>query len=152
MDDAYIAVSWQTVFLLAGLIPLGAAAESTGAAAWTAEQALSLMGDAVVPLMLYVVALCLATVFSLIMSNIGATVILVPLIIQMALNVGADPRLAALLIGVGVSNTFLIPTHQVNALIMGPGGYRVVEFIRAGSVMTVLFIVTTITAITFLYM
>lgn len=151
MDEAYKAVSWKTVFLLAGLIPLGVVSESTGAAAWAAERTLSLMGDTVVPLMLYFAALCLATVFSLIMSNIGATVILVPLIIQMALNVGADPRLAALLVAVGVSNTFLIPTHQVNALIMGPGGYRVVDFMRAGSMMTILFIVTAITAVTFLY-
>ena len=47
----------------------------------------------------------------------------------------------ALTVALAASNSFLIPTHQVNALIMGPGGYRVVDFMRAGGIMTILFLV-----------
>ena len=54
---------------------------------------------------------------------------------------GADPAVFALTVAIATSNSFLIPTHQVNALIMGPGGYRVADFMRAGGIMTILFLV-----------
>jgi di/tricarboxylate transporter len=47
-------------------------------------------------------------------------------------------------VAISTSNSFLLPTHQVNALVMGPGGYRVIDFLRAGSIMTVLFIVVSL--------
>ena len=83
----------------------------------------------------------LATVFTLLMSNVGATVLLVPLAVNIAIGAGADPAVFALTVAIATSNSFLIPTHQVNALIMGPGGYRVVDFMRAGGIMTILFLV-----------
>ena len=75
------------------------------------------------------------------MSNVGATVLLVPLAVNIAIQVGANPAVFALTVAIATSNSFLIPTHQVNALIMGPGGYRVPDFMKAGGIMTVLFIV-----------
>jgi len=83
----------------------------------------------------------LATFFSLVMSNVGATVLLVPLAVNIAIGAGASPALFALTVALATSNSFLIPTHQVNALIKGPGGYRVPDFIRAGFFMSVIFIV-----------
>lgn len=140
MEEAYESVSWKTVFLLASLIPLGFAVESTGTAAWIAHQTLAALGD--VPIWAIQAALAvLATVFTLVMSNIGATVLLVPLAVNMALGVGANPAVFALTVAIATSNSFLIPTHQVNALLMGPGGYRVPDFMRAGGIMTVLFLI-----------
>ena len=78
------------------------------------------------------------------MSNVGATVLLVPLAVNIALASGADPAIFAITVAIATSNSFLIPTHQVNALIMGPGGYRVIDFIRAGGIMTVLFLVVSL--------
>ena len=139
MEEAYQAVSWQTVFLLACLIPLGMAMEQSGAAAFLASYALDLMdGFPVWGIQLFLAVI--ATVFTLVMSNVGATVLLVPLSIQMALGVGADPAVFALTVALATSNSFLIPTHQVNALIMGPAGYTVRDFMRAGVGMTVLFL------------
>jgi di/tricarboxylate transporter len=83
----------------------------------------------------------LATVFTLVMSNVGATVLLVPLAVSIAVAAGGNPAIFALTVAISTSNSFLIPTHQVNALIMGPGGYRVVDFIRCGSIMTLLFLI-----------
>jgi di/tricarboxylate transporter len=140
IEEAYQAIGWQSVFLLASLIPLGLAVEVTNTAAWIAQQTLIVLGD--VPLWVLQAALAvLATVFTLVMSNVGATVLLVPLAINIALGVGADPAIFALTVALATSNSFLIPTHQVNALIMGPGGYYVKDFVRAGGVMTVLFLV-----------
>ena len=75
------------------------------------------------------------------MSNVGATVLLVPLAVNLALQSGANPAVFALTVAIATSNSFLIPTHQVNALLMGPGGYKVPDFMKAGGVMTVLFMV-----------
>ena len=83
----------------------------------------------------------LATGFTLVMSNVGATVLLVPLAISIAQASGADPRVFALAVAISTSNSFIIPTHQVNALIMGPAGYTVRDFVKSGSVMTVIFLV-----------
>ena len=139
MEDAYKAVSWKTVFLLASLIPLGIAVENTGTAAWIAQQTLAMLGD--VPVWVIQAALAaLSTFFTLVMSNVGATVLLVPLAVNLALQADADPALFALTVAVATSNSFLIPTHQVNALLMGPGGYKVPDFMKAGGIMTVLFL------------
>ncbi|MDT8403016.1 SLC13 family permease [Sulfuriflexus sp.] len=140
VEEAYEAVSWKTVFLLASLIPLGLAVETTGTAKWIAEQVLYVVGDAPIWVIQAAVAI-LATFFTLVMSNVGATVLLVPLAVNIALGVGANPAVFALTVAIATSNSFLIPTHQVNALIMGPAGYRVPDFLRAGSVMTILFLV-----------
>jgi di/tricarboxylate transporter len=83
------------------------------------------------------------------MSNVAATVLLVPLVISVAEIAGLDPRALSLLVGVSASNSFLVPTHQVNALLMGPGGYRNADYFKAGGLMTILFIVI---AVGFLYL
>jgi di/tricarboxylate transporter len=85
------------------------------------------------------------------MSNVGATVLLIPLVINMAVMVHVDPRVAALVVGIATSNSFMLPTHQVNALYMSPGGYRSTDFIRAGSIMSVIFIVSMISVVCLLY-
>jgi di/tricarboxylate transporter len=139
IDEAYTSVDWRTVFLLAGLIPLGIATEKTGTAAWIANSVLGMIGD-VSPLGLLTAVAVLSTFFTLVISNVGATVLLVPLVVNMAMAAGTDPRMAALVVGLATSNSFLLPTHQVNALYMGPGKYRSVDYIKAGGLMTVVFI------------
>ena len=141
IDEAYQSVSWKTVFLLASLIPLGAAVESSGTAQWIAVHTLDLLGSDVSPFVLQAVIAVLATFFTLVMSNVGATVLLVPLAVNIAIGAGGDPAIFALTVAIATSNSFLIPTHQVNALIMGPAGYRVPDFMRAGGIMTVLFLI-----------
>jgi di/tricarboxylate transporter len=140
IEEAYEAVSWKTVFLLASLIPLGLAVETTGTAKWIAEQVLEVVGQMPIWVIQAAVAL-LSTFFTLVMSNVGATVLLVPLAVNIAIGADADPAVFALTVAIATSNSFLIPTHQVNALIMGPGGYRVPDFMRAGGIMTLLFLV-----------
>jgi di/tricarboxylate transporter len=143
IEEAYKAVSWKTVFLLASLIPLGMAVESSGTAKWIAESSLSVIGHMPTWVIQTAVAI-LATFFTLVMSNVGATVLLVPLAVNIAIGVGANPAVFALTVAIATSNSFLIPTHQVNALIMGPAGYRVPDFMRAGGIMTILFLVVSI--------
>jgi di/tricarboxylate transporter len=146
IDEAYASVSWKTVFLLASLIPLGQAMELTGTAAWIAQEIMRILGD--VPELAIQAALAvMATIFTLVMSNVGATTILVPIAVSIALATGANPTMYALIVALSTSNAFILPTHQVNALIMGPGGYRVADFIRAGSPMSLVFIIVMLTMV-----
>jgi di/tricarboxylate transporter len=146
IDEAYESVDWMTVFLLGGLIPLGIAFEKTGAAKLIAETIMGAMGE-VSPLILLTVIAVLTSFFTLVASNVGATVLMVPLAMNMAGTAGADPRVAAMVVAVACSNTFVLPTHQVNALIMRPGGYKTLDYFRAGSGMTILYLVVMMTAI-----
>lgn len=150
IEEAYEAVSWKSVFLLASLIPLGLAVETSGTAAWIAEQTLTLLGG--VPTWVLQLAIAvLATFFTLVMSNVGATVLLVPLAVNIAIGAGANPAVFALTVALATSNSFFLPTHQVNALIMGPAGYRVADFMRAGGIMTVLFLTVMMLMLNLIY-
>lgn len=150
IDEAYRAVDWMTVFLLAGLIPLGIAFEKTGTAAYIAENILALLGDPT-PIVLLAVVGLLTSFFTLVISNVGATVLLVPLCMNLTVMAGGDPRMAALVVRLSASNTFVLPTHQVNALIMRPGGYRTMDYAKAGAVMTVLFLTVELAVLYFFY-
>ena len=110
------------------------------------EEIMRILGD--VPELAIQAALAvMATIFTLVMSNVGATTILVPIAVSIALATGANPTMYALIVALSTSNAFILPTHQVNALIMGPGGYRVADFIRAGSPMSLVFIIVMLTMV-----
>jgi di/tricarboxylate transporter len=150
IDEAYGSVSWKTVFLLASLLPLGQAMERTGTAAWIAQEITIVLGD-VPDLVIQIALAMLATLFTLVMSNVGATAILVPIAVGIALTTGANPTMYALIIGLSTSNSFILPTHQANALIMGPGGYRVADFFRVGGGLTLIFIIVTLTMVNLVF-
>ena len=150
VDEAYQSVDWMTVFLLAGLIPLGLAFQKTGTAAYIATNIMNAIGDVPVIVFLAVVGI-MTSFFTLVVSNVGATVLLVPLAMTMAIRAGADPRLTALVVALSASNTFILPTHQVNALVMRPGGYKTVDYVRAGIGMTILFLIVMLTMLYLFY-
>ena len=83
----------------------------------------------------------LASVFGLAMSNVGATVVLVPVSIHVAHHLGADPRIFAIVTALATSNAFILPTHQVSTLIFGPGHYQVRDFLKIGSYLTLIYAV-----------
>lgn len=149
-DRAYEAVDWRTIFLLSGLIPLGTAFEKTGTAAWIAQHILALVGSPG-PLLLMLVISLLTAFFSLVASNVGATVLMVPLAMNMAVNIGANPVTAAMVVAISASNTFILPTHQVNALIMRPGGYRTKDYMKAGAGYSIIYTLVLIAGLAILY-
>jgi di/tricarboxylate transporter len=144
-DETYRIVSWKTVFMMAGLIPFGLAMQSTGTASWLANQMLVILQHFPSWLILTCLA-ALAALFSLLMSNIGATVVLVPIAMHLALGVGADPRLFAIVVALGTSNAFLIPTHQVSTIVSGSGGYRIKHFLSVGGILSLVYLAVLIPA------
>jgi di/tricarboxylate transporter len=143
IGEAYEAIEWKVVFLLAGLIPLGLAMQKTGAALFLAESIMSVVID-FHPVFILLMVGILSTVFSLFISNVGAIVVLAPLVMGMAGIAGLDPRPLVLMAAVCAANSFILPTHQVNAFLMSSGGYRNADYIKAGSGMTVLFLTITV--------
>ncbi len=150
IGEAYEAIEWKVVFLLAGLIPLGLAMQKTGTAMFLAESIMSVVID-LHPIFIVIMVGVLSTVFSLFMSNVGAIVVLSPLVMGMAGIAGLDARPLVLMAAVCVANSFILPTHQVNAFLMSSGGYRNADYLKAGSGMTVLFLIITVSIFYFFF-
>ena len=140
LQEMYEAIDWKVVFLIAGLIPLGLAMQKTGAAVFLAEKVFSLVSGKHTILLTITVAL-LATIFSLVISNVGAMVVLAPIVIEIARIGNADPRPLVLLAAICTSNSFILPTHQVNAFVMSAGGYRNADYLKTGAGLTLLFLI-----------
>ncbi len=151
IDEIYHAVDWKVVFFLAGLIPLGLAMQKTGAAAYLADNIMAQIQGSHTFLLLLAIS-GITTLFSLFMSNVGAAVILFPVVISIANTAGIDPRPLALLVAVSTANSFILPTHQVNALLKTPGGYRNIDYLKAGGGLTVLFLLVVVTVFYFFYL
>jgi di/tricarboxylate transporter len=139
MDEAYKAIGWKTVFLMACLIPLGWATDSTGAAAWLAQELLRAIGD-VHPLVLQLAIALLTTFFAQVMSNVGATVVMVPLAVNLALAANLDPTQFAIIVALSASNNFVSLSNPVMAIIAGPAGYRGLDLWRVGGPLSIGFV------------
>lgn len=132
MDEAYNAIEWKSVFLIACMLPLGLAMENTGTARFLADQIILGVGDWGVIAVLVGIYI-MTGLLTEVMSNAAATVLAVPIAIDAALELGADPRTFVIAVVIAASTSFLMPVgHQVNVLIYGPGGYRFSDYTKVG--------------------
>ena len=144
MDDAYRSISWRTIFFIAGMLPLSIALETTGLAALLGQSLIQLSGGAGA-LVLASLLLGVAVLVSLLIGGQTTAIVLAPVAIALAQSVGADPRAMAMAVAVGCSLAFLTPLgHPANALVMGPGGYTVRDYLRLGAPLTLVSILVTI--------
>jgi len=150
IEEAYRSVEWKVIFLIAGLIPIGIAMETSGAAAFIAETLVTVIEGVPAYGILFILGV-LMTIFSLIMSNVAATVLMVPLVLEMAGIGGLSAQALVLQVGLCAANSFILPTHHVNALLMTPGGYRVADYLKAGSLLSLLFVTVSTTVLYFFY-
>ncbi len=132
MDEAYRAIQWRSVFLIAGMLPLGIAMEDSGAAQFLADQIVSLTGQwgpLGVLLGIYILTLLITQP----MSNAAATVLIAPIAINVATTLQADPRPFIMGVVIAASTAFLTPIgHQANVLVYGVGGYKFTDFAKVG--------------------
>ena len=151
MDEAYAAIDWKTVFLMACLIPVGVAMDSTGTADWLARELLDRLPTGASVYLLQVVVATITVAFSLVISQVGATVVMVPMAINIALAANANPTAFALIVALSASNNFLSASNPVIGMVVGPGGYKPVDLLRAGGLLTVLYIVVVLVMVNLLY-
>lgn len=150
MDEAYNAISWKTVFLMAGILPLGWAVDSTGLANYLAQMVMAHIGD--MPVIVLQSALAVLTVvLGLVVSHVGATAIMVPIAINIAISAGAPPLPFAMIIALSASNNLISTSNTVLTMISGPGGYRSADLIRTGLPLTVLYLVVVIGMVNLIY-
>lgn len=138
MDEAYKAIEWKSVFLIAGMLPMGVAMEKTGTAVYLSEQVIGIVGG-FGPLGVMVGLFVLTTILTAFMSNAAAAVLVAPIAIQTAVSLGVDPRSFVMGIAIAASNSFVTPIgHQSCVLVYGPGGYRFFDFARVGLPLTLI--------------
>ncbi|MCI1711943.1 MAG: SLC13 family permease [Chiayiivirga sp.] len=139
MDEAYAAINWKTVFIMACLIPLGWAVDSSGTASWIAEGVMERLDG--FPIWALQVAIGLITMLlGLVISHVGATVIMVPMAINIAVSAGANPIEFALIVALCASNNLISVSNPVLAMITGPAGFRGWDLMRVGLPLSLLYI------------
>ena len=151
IDEAYSAISWRTVFLMACLIPLGWAVDSTGAAAWVAGGMLDNLPDSLPPWVLEAAIAVITSVFAAMIGNVGSTIVMVPLAINLAIASGGNPTVFALVAALSGSNNIVTMSNPVIAMVSGPAGYTTGKLLRAGLPLVLAYIALTVLAVNVLY-
>ena len=151
IDEAYSAISWRTVFLMACLIPLGWAVDSTGAAAWAAGGMLDKLPDGMPPWVLEAAIAVITSVFAAMIGNVGSTIVMVPLAINLGIASGGDPTAFALVAALSGSNNIVTLSNPVIAMIAGPAGYTTGKLLRVGLPLVLAYIALTVIAINLMY-
>ncbi len=141
MEDAYASIEWRSVFLIAGMLPLGTAMELTGTAPFLADLLTGTLGG-FGPLAVLAGIYVLVALLTQPMSNAAATVLMVPIAIDTAVKLGASPHPFVLAAVIGASTSFLTPVgHQANILVFGPGGYKFFDYTRVGALLNVIILI-----------
>ena len=141
--ELYQAVRWDVIFLLACLIPLGTAMESSGATAWLAQQLIA-VGGRLSGYGLLSALYVLTTVLSSILSNSAAVILLLPVGLKVATELGLNAFTVMFIITFAASNSFMTPIgYQTNTMVYTAGGYRFLDFVRVGGPLSLLLAMVT---------
>lgn len=132
--QAYESIDWVTIFLLAGMIPVATALDKSGAGVLISSTVLNLVGDNPDPYVLMAVLFLLASGLTQFMSNTAASALLAPIGISIAKGIGASPQAVLMAIAVAAASAFATPVGTPpNTLIMKPGQYRFMDYVKCGS-------------------
>ena len=144
MDEAYRFIEWNAVFLIAGMLPLGIAMEKTGTAQFLAEGVISLVGP-LGPMAILAAMFILASLSSQIMPNAAVAVLLAPIALNAAADLGISPYPLMMTVAISSSAAFLSPVaHASNVLVLGPGGYHLRDYLKVGIPLTLVVMVVTL--------
>ncbi len=151
MDEAYAAINWKTVFLMAGLIPLGWAMDSSGAAAWVAGHTVERLPEAIPIWVLEIAIALLTTAFSLVISHVGATIVMVPMAINLALAAGGNPTAFALIVALSASNNLMTASNPIISMITGPANYTNRQLWRVGGPLSLVYTLVVVLAVNLMF-
>ncbi len=131
--QAYASIDWVTIFLFAGMMPVSKAIDVTGAGKLIAEWTVGLMGGSPSPLVVTAVLFMLSCTLTQFMSNTASAALLCPIGIAIAQNLNASPKAVVMAIAVAASCAFATPVGTPpNTLVLGPGGYKFMDYVKAG--------------------
>ncbi len=150
MDQAYHAIDWRSLFLVAGMLPVGVALNKTGASAMFANAILSSLGSAG-HLILLAGFVLLTVALTQIINGAAAVTVIAPIAIAAAQQVGMEPRSVAMAVALASSMAFMSPLgHAVNIIVMGAGGYSFRDYARVGIPLTILLVIILIATLPFI--
>jgi len=142
MEQAHRAIDWRSIFLIAGMLPLGAAMQETGAAVFIAGHVMDVLGDAgpwTVIMGLYI----LTAMATMIIPTAALVVLMAPIVLSTMSEMGFAPEPAMMAVAVAASASFTSPiSHPANVLVMGPGGYRFIDYLKMGVPLTIVVFIT----------
>jgi di/tricarboxylate transporter len=151
MEEAYRHIEWKAVFLIAGMLPMGIAMETSGAAQFLADGLVALIGGWGIWAVL-VGLFVLSSLATQVMPNPAVAVLMAPIAINIAGDLGASPYAFVMLVAIAASASFLSPVaHPANVLIMGPGGYRFVDYLKVGVPLTIVTLLITLVVLPFFW-
>lgn len=143
--DAYRGIDWVTIFLFAGMLPVAAAMDKSGAGKLIADSVVGAMGGNPGPLLVTGVLFALSCGLTQFMSNTAATALLAPIGIGIAQGLGASPHAVLMAIAIAASCAFATPVGTPpNTLVLGPGGYKFIDYVKAGSGLVVVCMIVSI--------
>jgi di/tricarboxylate transporter len=136
MEEAYRSIQLRALFLIAGMLPLGVAMQNTGAAELLANRMVSLIGGFGPPAIAAGLFI-LAALASQVMPNPAVAVLLAPIALNTAADMGISPYPLMMAVAISASAAFLSPVgHPANVLVMGPGGYKFKDYVKIGLPLT----------------
>lgn len=131
--QAYKAIDMQTIFLFGGTLALATALEKSGAGKVIADTVIKALGENASPFTLLVAIFMISCVLTNFMSNTATTALLVPIILSIATNMGADPRAALMATVIGGSCAYATPIGMpANTMVLAAGGYKFRDYVKAG--------------------
>jgi len=136
-EEVYREVEWKALIVIGSILAVGSAMEHTGTAKFLAAQIVDLVGQAH-PVWLLTAFFALALLLTQPMSNQAAAVVVVPIALQTAFQLDLNPRTFAIMIAVAASCSYLTPLEPSCLMVYGPGRYRFLDFLKVGSLLTVL--------------
>ncbi len=146
--QAYASIDWVTIFLFAGMMPVSAAMDKTGAGKLIAEWTVSLMGGAPSPMVVTAILFILSCGLTQFMSNTASSALLCPIGLAISQNLGADPKAVLMAIAVAASCAFATPVGTPpNTLVLGPGGYKFMDYVKAGTGLVIVAFVVSLVVI-----
>jgi di/tricarboxylate transporter len=144
MEQAYRGISWTTVVLVGGMIPLSTAIQESGAATQMAEALVDIVGDGS-PYALLLGLFVLTAVLGQLISNMATALIVIPIAVSAALELGVSPRPVLMTVTVAAAASFLTPVATpANLMVMGPGGYRFGDYWKLGLPMLLWFLLVAV--------
>jgi di/tricarboxylate transporter len=150
--EAYRSVEWKIIFLLAGLIPLGVAIQNSGAAELISDNLFLFLGD-LSPVLVVGILFLFTSMLTSIMSNNATAILIAPIGIGLANQMGVDPRAFLIAIMFAASTSFITPVgYQTNTLIYGPGNYRFGDFFKVGGGLTIVILIVVTIMVSFMYL
>jgi di/tricarboxylate transporter len=132
MDDAYEAINWQSLVLIAGLLPMATALDVTGGLTFIVDHLMTGLGG-LGPYGIMAILFLLTAVFSQFISNTATTVLVAPIAIGIGEQLGVSPYPLVMAVAIAASAAFVTPVASpVNTLVLGPGGYKFSDFVKVG--------------------